>query len=142
MIRRSCQLVVGTVVIAWTGAAFAVCLNGHPSLEQEYHSSTTVFVGRVTSEESTPESGGYYEGTTYSVRVEEVLRGSPPKIVKLFSENSSGRSPMQVGAAYLVFVYEQLDRLQVDNCGNSGELSEKAEALAALRKMKLQEPNK
>ena len=142
MIRRSCQLILGAAVIAGSGAAFAVCLKSNPSLEQEYQSSTTIFVGRVASEEFTPESKNYLDGTTYSVRVEEVLRGSPAKIVKLFSENSSGRFPMQVGAAYLVFVYEELDRLQVDNCGNSGELPEKAEALAALRKMKQQEPNK
>jgi len=136
MIRRSVQLVLGTAVAAWASAAFAVCLNGHPSLEQEYQSSTTVFVGRVVSEEFTPESKNYLDGTTYSVHVEEVLRGSPAKIVRLFSENTSGRFPMQVGGEYLVFVDEELDRLQVDNCGNSGELPEKAETLAALRKMK------
>jgi|GEM_PF-6791443 len=43
---------------------------------------------------------------------------------------------MQVGTTYFVFVYEELGRLHVDNCGNSGELPEKVEALAALRKMK------
>jgi hypothetical protein len=136
MIRKSCQLLLGTAVITWTGAAFAVCLTDHPSLEQEYQSSKTIFVGRVASEEFTPESKNYLDGTTYSVHVEEVLRGSPAKIVKLFSENSSGRFPMQVGAAYLIFVHKELDRLKVDNCGNSGKLPEKAEALAALRKMK------
>jgi hypothetical protein len=139
MIRRSCQLVLGAAVVAWTGAAYAVCLNGHPTLEQEYQSSTTVFVGRVTSEVFTPESKNYLDGTTYSVHVEEVLRGAPAKIVKLFSENTSGRFPMQVGAAYLIFAHEELDRLSVDNCGNSGKLPEKAEALAALRKIKQQE---
>jgi len=42
---------------------------------------------------------------------------------------------MRVGTAYLIFVYEELDRLKVDSCGNSGKLPEKAEALTALRKM-------
>src|SRR6266540_7044480 len=93
MIHRSCQILLGAAVAGWTGAAFAVCLNGHPSLEQEYQSSKTIFVGRVASEELTPESKNYLDGTTYSVHVEEVLRGSPAKIVKLFSENSSGRFP-------------------------------------------------
>ncbi len=136
MIRRSFQLLFGAAVIAWAGAAFAVCFFGHPSLEQEYQNSTMIFVGRVTSEEFTPESKNYLDGTTYSVQVEEVLRGSPGKTVKLFSENSSGRFPMEVGAAYLVFVHEELDRLAVDYCGNSGKLPEKAESLATLRKMK------
>ena len=79
----------------------------------------------MTSEEFTPESKKYLDGTTYSVQVEEVLRGSPGKTVKLFSENSSGRFPMEVGAAYLVFVHEELDRLAADYCGNSGKLPEK-----------------
>src|SRR5262249_54870836 len=116
--------------------AFAVCLNGHPSLQQEYQSSTAVFVGRVVSENFTPESKGYQDGTTYSIQVEEVLSGSAAKTVKVFSENTSGRFPMQAGAAYLIFVYEELDRLKVDSCGNSGQLPEKAQALAALRNMK------
>jgi len=136
MICRSLPLILGTAVVAWTSTAFAVCLNGHPSLQQESQGSTTVFVGRVVSEDFTPESKNYLDGTTYSVQVEEVLRGSPAKTVKVFSENTSGRFPMQVGAAYLIFVYEELDRLKIDNCGNSGELTEKAEALAALRKMR------
>ena len=136
MIRRSFPLILGTAVVAWSSTAFAVCLNGHPSRKQEYQRSTTVFVGPVVSEDFTPESKDYENGTTYSIQVEEVLRGSPAKTVKVFSENDSGRFPMQVGTAYLIFVYEELDRLKVDNCGNSGKLSEKAEALAALRKMK------
>ena len=133
MIHRSFPLILGTAVVAWTSTALAVCLNGHPSLQQEYQRSTTVFVGRVVSEDFTPESKNYLDGTTYSVQVEEVLRGSPAKTVKLFPEYSSGRFPMQVGATYLIFVYEESDRLNVDNCGNSGKLPEKAEALAALR---------
>lgn len=93
-------------------------------------------MSRVVSEEFTPESKNHLDGTTYPVQVEEVLHGSHAKTVKLFSENSSGRFPMRVGATYLVFAYEELGRLQVDNCGNSGELSEKTETLAALRRMK------
>ena len=142
MTRRSFRLVLGAAVVAWTSAAFAVCLKGNQSLEQEYQTSITVFVGRVASEEFTPESKNHLDGTTYSVHVEEVLRGSPDKLVKLFSENTSGRFPMQVGAAYLVFVHEESDQLEVDNCGNSGKLPEKTEALEALRNMKQREPNK
>lgn len=100
MIPRSCQLVLTAIVIAWSSAAFAVCLEGHPSLEQEYQSSTTIFVGRVVSEEFTPESQNHLDGTTYPVEVEEVLHGSHAKTVKLFSENSSGRFPVRVGATY------------------------------------------
>lgn len=136
MMRRSFRLILGAVLVAWTSSAFAFCLNRSPSLQQEYQSSKTVLVGRVVSEKFTPETKNHLDGTTYSVHIEEVLRGSPIKTIKLFSENSSGRFPLQVGAAYLLFIHKEFDWLQVDNCGNSGELSKKAEALAALRKMK------
>jgi hypothetical protein len=43
---------------------------------------------------------------------------------------------MHVGVTYLVFVHKELDRFAVDNCGNSGKLPEKSDALAVLRKMK------
>ncbi|MBI1818325.1 MAG: hypothetical protein HYR72_25370 [Deltaproteobacteria bacterium] len=127
------------IVVAWCASmrpVFAACVNGHPSLEQEYRSSAVVFAGRVGSQEVTPEAGGYADGTTYSVSVEEVLRGAPGKTINLFSENSSGRFPMRAGTSYLIFVYEEQGRSMVNYCGNSGELTEKASALGSLRKIK------
>jgi hypothetical protein len=88
------------------------------------------------SEEATPESGGYYEGTTYSLAIDEALHGARAKTVSIFSENSSGRFPMAAGTSYLIFADEEQGRLMVDNCGNSGELSKKAAALSAIRKLK------
>ncbi len=135
-IRRRFRLILGAVVFGWSSAASAFCLNGFLSLEQEYQSSSTVLVGRVLSEKFTPETKNHLEGTTYSVRVEEMFHGSAIKTIKLFSENSSGRFPMKVGTAYLIFVHKELDWSAVDNCGNSGELSKRSEAIAKLRKMK------
>ncbi len=126
-----------TVSAVWpSGSVFATCLNGNPSLEQEFQGATMVFVGRVDSEEFTSESSNYLDGTTYTLHVEEMLRGSRQKTVRIFSENTSGRFPLQVGASYLIFAHKELDRLQVDNCGNSGEVPERTEALALLRAMK------
>lgn len=130
------SFILGTAVVMWTSTVLAVCLSGHPSLEQEYLSSTIVFVGRVVSEEFTPRSKNYEDGTTYSLDVGEVLRGSPAKTVKVFTENTSGRFPMQVGTPYLIFAYKALDQLHVDNCGNSGKLPDKAEVLAVLHSIK------
>lgn len=117
----------------WTHTASAVCLNGYPTVEQELRESVLVFVGRVASEESTPESKDFFEGTTYTVLVEEVLNGLPSKMVRLFSENSSGRFSMSVGSSYLIFAYEGLGRLMVNNCGNSGDSSKKAGVISNLR---------
>lgn len=116
-------------------SVLAACLAGTPTLEQEYQSATMVFVGRVTAQEFTLESKNSLDGITYAIHIEEVLRGPHAKSVELFSENSSGRFSMRVGAAYLIFAHKELDQLQVDNCGNSGLLSEKAQTLATLRKI-------
>ncbi len=142
MTRNSFRFLFLQIALVWTHGAFAVCVNGHPSLEQEYENSAVVFVGRVISKEFTSESKNYLDGITYSVSVQEILRGTSAKTFRLFSENSSGRFPMRVGATYLVFAYEALGRLTVDSCGNSGKLPEKAEVLSVLRKMKSRELNK
>jgi hypothetical protein len=66
----------------------------------------------------------------------------------VFSENSSGRFPMQRSERYLLFISRDVeDQLVIDNCGNSGRLSEKAEALRAVRTLAshkggAQKPNK
>jgi hypothetical protein len=136
MFRKFLNYFILAASLVGAQAAFAVCTYGDLSVEEELRKSLAVFVGRVLSEEFTPASKDYLEGTTYIVMVEEVFRGSPAKEVGLFSENSSGRFPMTVGFVYLVFASDELGRLTVYNCGNSGEISEKAEALSVLRKLK------
>jgi hypothetical protein len=115
----------------------AVCLNGFPSVEDEYNKCDMVFIGHVVSEQPEPEDPPrYLEGTTYTVRVDEVLRGKPSPTLRLFSENSSGRFPMEVGGKYLLFLHrDPRERDGVDHCGNSGLLSERAEALKTVRRL-------
>jgi hypothetical protein len=114
----------------------AVCLSGQPSVSEEFRSSDAVFVGYVISERAEPESKNYFDGDTYVVRIEEPLRGLLRGQIRLFSENSSGRFPMIVGAKYLLFVYRELGRTMVDACGNSGLVSERSEALSLVRRLK------
>lgn len=116
--------------------ATAVCLKGHPSIAEEYADSQSVFIGKVTSIQDVPESGAYYDGHNYTVQVQEVFKGNPTNTVVIFSENSSGRFPMSVGSTYILFVYYELGRNQVSNCGNSGLLSEKQDVIQAVRQLK------
>ena len=116
--------------------ATAVCLKGHPSIAEEYADSQSVFIGKVTSIQDVPESGDYYDGHNYTVQVQEVFKGNPTNTVVIFSENSSGRFPMSVGSTYILFVYYELGRNQVSNCGNSGLLSEKQDVIQAVRPLK------
>jgi hypothetical protein len=65
-------------------------------------------------------SGEHYDGGVYSVQVDEVYRGHPGRSFEVFSENSSGRFPMQRSERYLLFISQDVDQLVVDRCGNSG----------------------
>ncbi len=117
-------------------AANAACFDGHPlAIKEEFSNSQSVLIGKVLSEVSVPESGKYYEGQNYAVEVQEVFKGNPPKIIPVFCENSSGRFPMVVGKTYVVFLYYD-GRHQIDNCGNSGLVSEKQEVLDAVLLLK------
>jgi hypothetical protein len=113
-----------------------------PSVEEEFTNSAVVIVGKVISTKDVSESGGFISGTFYSIRVTEVLKGSPPKTVELYSENSSGRFPMEFGTSYLIFAYkDSFERIEgkhlaIDNCGNSGTLKQSKKALVTVRKLR------
>jgi hypothetical protein len=116
--------------------ASAVCLKGNPSVAEEYADSQSVFIGKVIEKKDIPESGKYYDGQEYTVEVQEIFKGNSTGTVVIFSENSSGRFPMSVGETYILFVYYELGRFQVSNCGNSGLVSEKQNVIQAVRQQK------
>jgi hypothetical protein len=127
------------VLISTAGLAHSYCPDPHPSLEKEFASSAVVFVGTVLSERSTIESDGFYDGTTYTLQVEEIFRGMAGQTIDIFSENSSERFPMTVGSRYIVFGYSQGGRIQIDYCGHTGVLPEKSSILKKLRELKASE---
>jgi len=57
----------------WHPAA-RVCVNGHPSIAEEYSQSPMVFVGHAARSRVVPESKNYNEGMMYTVIVDEGLR--------------------------------------------------------------------
>ena len=118
-----------------------VCLHGHPSVLFEYDHSDAVLIGRVSGHRAVPESDGYYEGDGYTVRVRELFRCNVPESFEVFSENSSGRFPMQVKRAYLLLLYRERGRLMVDNCGNSGALGESGAAVDTVRQLHRKTPS-
>lgn len=111
------------------------CLMGHPSIEKEFAQSVAVVEGRVMASRADSATKEWLDGTTYIVRVERRFRGPLPGRIELFSENSSGRFPMDSGAVYLLFIYRDFGRLAVDNCGNSGLLSTSAPALSVVERL-------
>lgn len=119
--------------------ASAWCGMGHRTVTQEFNDSNVVVVGKVTAQEQWSHDGEFWDGTFYTVRVTEVLKGTPPKAMEIYSENSSGSFPMDIGTTYLLFVYRGVfdDRATpewaVDNCGNSTAVQGKESLLADVR---------
>ncbi len=116
--------------------AHAVCSEGCPSVKKEYGSSQAVIIATVTHQNPVPETrdGSVYEGTNYRLKVDRVFRGRFLSGPTIFSENSSGRFPMEVNRKYLLFIYQQGGRYSVDNCGNSGLLTSDLAVLQAVKK--------
>ncbi len=121
-----------------SSSADAVCLKGNPSAKQEYADSQSVFIGKVLEHKHVPESRDYYDGDEYTIQVQEVFKGESKHQIVIFSENSSGRFPMTVGSTYILFVYVELGRFQVSNCGNSGLLSDKKDVVSVVQTLKSQ----
>ena len=142
--RFSLVPVLCATVILFTAPphpSHAVCLNGHPSVPDEYVQSDAVLIGQVIGYRAVPEADGYYEGDGYRIRVRELFRGRVPASFEVFSENSTGRFPMEVRRTYLLFVYRDRGRLMVDNCGNSGVLAASAAALDTVRQLHRKAPS-
>jgi len=117
----------------------SVCLDGHPTVAAEYR-LRRVLIGTVLAERYEPPTKVFdQEGTTYTVRVDEPIRGQFGKTVLLFSENSSGRFPMEVGTKYLLFVYRDRGRTSVGNCGNSEVYDVSSPKLRQVRQLKAAE---
>ena len=134
--RFSTGLLITALVIVSSRETLAMCLNGHPSVDQEFRQSSLVFVGRVTAASAVAETKSYYEGTRYTIQIKEISSGRPPRTLTVFSENSSGRFPMDIGVDYLVFLSARTgEPAMVDSCGNSGPVTEIALTIDAVKKL-------
>jgi hypothetical protein len=120
-----------------SSTAVAVCVDGRPSVASEYRTSRSVVIGTVIGEQSLPKTEDDYfrDGTLYRVKTTKILRGAIAPTMGIFSENSSGRFPMDLGHEYLSFVYAEDGRLRADNCGNSGLLSRSSRILQQVQKL-------
>jgi hypothetical protein len=121
-------------VLVFSTLAAGVCVNGHPSVRDEYSNADYVLTAVVSAAYDVPQSkdGQDFSGTDYKLRSLHVLKGYPPETFIVFSENSSGRFPMDAKKRYLVFVHREGGRLRIDNCGNSSLLDASANALAEV----------
>lgn len=136
MKKKIITAITAIAFLVTSSIATAVCLKGHRSITEEYAETENIITGKVIKEKDIPEADNYEKGTNYTVEIQEVIKGNLINSVIIFSENSSGRFPMLVGETYILFVYYNVGRYQIDNCGNSGLLSEKRDTIQTLRQLK------
>ena len=117
--------------------SFGWCPPPGPTVACDFLNSDAVFVGKVISTRVVSTLGEEIDGWLYDVRVQELFRGPRTKTIEVFTENTSGRFPLEVGKQYLLFAAEFDGRLTIDCCGNSAELPEAQAAIRDLHGLKI-----
>jgi hypothetical protein len=125
-------------LLCGTLPSFAYCFQPDPTVACEFLNSDAVFIGTVTSAQGVPPRGAKdLDGWLYSLSVQKLFRGPQTRTIEVFTENSSGRFPLDVGKDYLLFAHEEDGRLTITNCGNSGPLSKAQKAIQELRGLEI-----
>ncbi len=140
MNMRWLRLFVALVLGNFAMPAFAKCPDGEWwSIEHEFRTAKTVFVGEMISEkldEGVEGNNHWLDGTFYRLRVKQVLRGKPIRFIELYSENSSGRYRMERGTAYLVFASLCQGRYYAYAKGNTQLHATSKAALKSIKRLK------
>jgi hypothetical protein len=118
-------------------AVSGACMLPIATVACEFLNSDAVFVGAVVSVKVAPARGDEYQGWLYDLTVQQLFRGPQTKTIHVFTENSSGRFPLDLGKRYLIFAYEYDGRLEIDNCGNSALVSAAELSLRELPKLQI-----
>jgi len=124
------------LLILFTQSAFAVCLEGHLTVSEEFAKSENVIIGIAKSKVPINESVNFNEGDNYLVEIEEIYKGNLESAITILSENNSGRFPMEIGKSYILFIHQNQGVLQVDNCGNSGLVADSGSVINEIKKIK------
>jgi hypothetical protein len=84
-----------------------------------------------------------YIGAYYSVGLVRAFKGNPPRQFRIFSENTTARTPLRMGAVLLLFIsrtkvadaYQRAGDLTVDVCGNSALASKARRQVRAVSRV-------
>lgn len=127
------------VVTCEATVAAAFCLKPDPSAYAEYSRSDAVFLGTVLSESTVPgDEEDNPGGWVYDLRVDRRFRGAHGQRIKVYTENSSARYPLDMGRRYLLFAINHGGQLVIGNCGNSGEMPQVKDRLAQVERARIE----
>jgi hypothetical protein len=135
-------LLVACALLTVRRNAYAFCFAPQLRVSDEYFISPLVLTGTVTASRNVvdPEDPEGWTGTFYTIRVEKVYRGTEPKSLVVYSENSTSRFPMELNRPYILFLTKDTEaNWMVDNCGNSGQVSLDSAVMAQLKQLPLRQ---
>jgi hypothetical protein len=130
-------------IIKFLGVAFILLSGSRPfsaqsacvfeadrTISGEFDHSEYVVLATPIATAHMPTSADRYflDGDDTTIRIMKVFKGPPAQSLNVFSENSSGRFPLELNEPYVLFLYQDHGRFQVDNCGHSG-LAEKSRSV-------------
>jgi hypothetical protein len=125
------QIALGLFCVFATAASFAACTSTTP-VSQEMKESEAVVIGTVTSARMVPQSWDALDGTEYVVHVDQKVKGKATGDIKIFAERTDNTVPLQSGTQYLFFLTNNNQHWMMNQCGNSGPMSEEG---AVIKRM-------
>lgn len=150
-------VLLALLIAAAPAAAFAYCNpDTDYSVKAEFARSDIVAVVKVTGAQWYDENRkptamptlaplgiDPYAGVDYRVRIVRQLKGSPSRALTIFSENTTARTPLDVGERYIVFLERQtladenrrVGDLMIDACGNSASMRNAGTVMTALNSL-------
>jgi hypothetical protein len=126
-------LFIGSLLFPSPAVAF--CPRIKTYMNNEFFKSRFVVIGQVLSERTELDGDGFLLLTDYRVKVLRTYRGSHRQSLQIRSENDTGRFPMQKSQEYLLFVRTFEGHLYIDNCGNSGLLSDAEDTIDVIKQI-------
>lgn len=136
------SVLAASAVLVVAKDACAFCFAPQLRVSDEYYVSPLVLTGTVTISRNVvdPDDPDGWTGTFYTVQVDRVYRGTSPKSLVIYSENSTSRFPMELHRPYILFLTKDTEaNWMVDNCGNSGEVSLSSTVMEQLKQLPLRQ---
>ena len=115
----------------FTTVSFAECARTLP-VKQEYKQSQSVLIVTVESARRVPQSWDAFDGTSFTVHVDQKVKGKQSGEITVFSEHSDDAFNLKIGSQYLLFLSDNYQHWQVNKCGNSGEMGDEAPVIKQI----------
>jgi hypothetical protein len=130
------RLGAALLLAAAAGPASALCLQPQPvRVCTEFFHSEHVLTAKILSVRKIPNTPdpNNLEGWFYKIQLLKSYRGDKLPGNEIYTGNDETKFPMEVGKSYLLFINKDAQSREApDACGNSAELSQATDQVAAI----------